>query len=225
MKLADRLIFGIFFIFLLAFAILAQVPNQNAHAGWEPFALASPTPTPSMTPPRIPPAYSPPTIPGDYNRDCYVDRRDYRVWWEQQGLRVVPYAGADGNGNGRVDAADYTIWKDHENSSQPNCHAVPAPTPTAAAGAEPKNFIKPSHGDIYTLTLNLAGPTHVRADVYTVRGEKVKNLLDADLPAGSHNVAWNGQNEKGDIVASDMYIILIYENDRLSQKKKVIIQR
>ncbi len=48
---------------------------------------------------------------GDYNGDGVVDAADYTVWRDAIGARVAPYCGADGNGNGVVDEADYDAWK------------------------------------------------------------------------------------------------------------------
>jgi hypothetical protein len=47
---------------------------------------------------------------GDYNGDGIVDASDYTVWKNAFG---TANSAVDGNGNGVVDAADYTIWRDH----------------------------------------------------------------------------------------------------------------
>lgn len=41
--------------------------------------------------------------PGDFNRDGFVDARDYTVWRVALGSRTAPFAGADASGNGIVD--------------------------------------------------------------------------------------------------------------------------
>ena len=48
---------------------------------------------------------------GDYNRDGVVDLYlDWLLWRNTLGAEVVPYEGADGNGNGVIDSEDYLIW-------------------------------------------------------------------------------------------------------------------
>jgi hypothetical protein len=47
----------------------------------------------------------------DYNGDGFVDAADYTVWRDTTGTSVAPGTGADGNGDGMVDAADYAIWR------------------------------------------------------------------------------------------------------------------
>jgi hypothetical protein len=52
--------------------------------------------------------------PGDYNHDGYVDKADLERWRRDFGTTVsMPGGGADGNANGIVDAADFTVWRDH----------------------------------------------------------------------------------------------------------------
>jgi hypothetical protein len=48
---------------------------------------------------------------GDFNNDGRVDAADYDVWKSHFGSTT--HLAADANGNGIVDAADYTIWRDH----------------------------------------------------------------------------------------------------------------
>jgi phospholipase/lecithinase/hemolysin len=55
---------------------------------------------------------------GDYNRDGVLSATDYDAWSTAYGTAFNAYAGltpslgADGNGDGRIDAADYTLWRD-----------------------------------------------------------------------------------------------------------------
>ena len=50
-----------------------------------------------------------PCITGDYNCDGKVDAADYTVWRDSLGLSG-PGLPADGNGDGTVDAADLAVW-------------------------------------------------------------------------------------------------------------------
>ncbi len=49
-------------------------------------------------------------LPGDYNRDGRVDAADYTMWRNSLGTNR---AAADGDGNGIVNNADYAYWKSH----------------------------------------------------------------------------------------------------------------
>jgi hypothetical protein len=54
-------------------------------------------------------AAPPPILPGDFNQDGRVDAADYGLWRNQFG--ATSGIAADGNGNGIVDAADYVVWR------------------------------------------------------------------------------------------------------------------
>jgi arylsulfatase A-like enzyme len=53
------------------------------------------------------------TISGDYNGDGAIDAADYTVWRDMSGLAVSANTRADGNGDGVVDQLDYAIWSQH----------------------------------------------------------------------------------------------------------------
>jgi hypothetical protein len=57
------------------------------------------------------------TVAGDYNGDGLVDAADYTVWRDADGSTAIPSAGADGNGDGLVNAADLTVWRNHYGES------------------------------------------------------------------------------------------------------------
>jgi hypothetical protein len=48
---------------------------------------------------------------GDYNGNGIVDAADYTSWRNTLGQSVTPGSGADGSGNGVIDTADYSLWK------------------------------------------------------------------------------------------------------------------
>jgi hypothetical protein len=53
------------------------------------------------------------SLPGDYNGDGIVDAADYTVWRGTFGATAASGLAADGSGNGMVDQADYDVWKMH----------------------------------------------------------------------------------------------------------------
>jgi GH18 family chitinase len=56
------------------------------------------------------------TLTGDFNGDGTVDAADFSVWQSTFGATTGDMS-ADGNGDGVIDAADYTVWHDHLVSS------------------------------------------------------------------------------------------------------------
>jgi hypothetical protein len=53
---------------------------------------------------------------GDYNGNGVVDAADYTVWRDTLGQLGMGLA-ADGNGNNQIDAGDYSVWKSHFGNS------------------------------------------------------------------------------------------------------------
>ena len=79
-----------------------------------------------------------PPLAGDYNRDGLVDESDLEEWgYSYRGISYQEtLLGPDGNGDFRVDAADYTVWRDAYDAQQA---ALATPEPSvvslAAIGA------------------------------------------------------------------------------------------
>jgi Dockerin type I domain/PEP-CTERM motif len=48
----------------------------------------------------------------DFNGDGRVDASDYAMWRQNFGSTVIPGSDGDANGDGLVDAVDYTLWRD-----------------------------------------------------------------------------------------------------------------
>jgi ASPIC/UnbV protein/VCBS repeat protein len=54
---------------------------------------------------------TPPALTGDYNKNGKVDAADYVVWRHMQGANVPQFSGSDGDGDGNVDSEDYNVWR------------------------------------------------------------------------------------------------------------------
>lgn len=56
---------------------------------------------------------TPIATPGDFNADGRVDAADYSVWRDHLGQSVAPLTSGDATGDGLVDQADYRTWRGH----------------------------------------------------------------------------------------------------------------
>src|SRR5690606_26934520 len=57
------------------------------------------------------------TLPGDFNGDGMVNLADYTVWRDQLGTPSESGLAYNGDGSGMVDAGDYAMWKSHLGTS------------------------------------------------------------------------------------------------------------
>ncbi len=64
----------------------------------------------------------------------------------------------------------------------------------------------------------------VTVDVYNVKGQKVKTLVDEYRQAGNHSVVWNGRDENNSKVASGVYFYKM-RNGKFSSTKKMILMK
>jgi poly-gamma-glutamate capsule biosynthesis protein CapA/YwtB (metallophosphatase superfamily) len=58
--------------------------------------------------------------------------------------------------------------------------------------------------------------------IYNLRGQKVRTLIDGDLPDGKHNLTWDGRDEKNQREGSGIYLLRL-EQDCRSEVHKIIL--
>lgn len=66
-------------------------------------------------------------LAGDYDGNGIVDASDYTVWRDTLGMTVTSGTGADGDSNGMIEVADYNIWRTNFGNSSAASLAVPEP--------------------------------------------------------------------------------------------------
>jgi hypothetical protein len=69
------------------------------------------------------------------------------------------------------------------------------------------------------------GSSFVTLDIYNLKGQKVKTLVNEVLPAGEHSVVWDGKNANNKAVASGIYFYnLKVGNKSLAIKKCLLLK-
>lgn len=63
-----------------------------------------------------------------------------------------------------------------------------------------------------TISFEIAQPGRTIAEVYNVKGQKVRVLLDEMLGTGSHSIVWDGRNDRNRKVSSGMYLYRVSVN-------------
>jgi hypothetical protein len=66
--------------------------------------------------------------------------------------------------------------------------------------------------------------THVRADVFDVRGRLVRRLVDEKVPAGSYEHVWDGHDTAGRALPSGVYVYRVEVGDRSATGKIALLR-
>lgn len=85
------------------------------------------------------------------------------------------------------------------------------------------NFPNPFNSST-SFVYNLPRSGHVTIEVYNIRGQKIKVLVDNTQEAGDHRISWNGDDDRENAVTSGIYIIRLKCGERLLTRKALLIQ-
>jgi hypothetical protein len=75
-----------------------------------------------------------------------------------------------------------------------------------------------------TIRFELAGEEYVAIALYDLRGRVIRRLVDEPLPAGRHDVFWDGCDEAGARVAGGVYLVRL-SADEVTRSGKVVVLR
>ena len=70
----------------------------------------------------------------------------------------------------------------------------------------------------------LAFESNLRIDIYNIKGQKVKTLLDTHYNAGEHSISWNGKDDNGSDVVSGVYFYKMQTNEFVAIKKMMLMK-
>ncbi len=96
----------------------------------------------------------------------------------------------------------------------------PEPTPTShLAVAWPNPF-----NACATIKYTLEKGGGAEIIVYDVSGRQVRTLLNQYVPAGVHEVVWDGRNDSGEGVASGLYLCRLRSGDVIETRKMILLR-
>ena len=98
-----------------------------------------------------------------------------------------------------------------------NNFAGSMPTTFALRGNDPNPFNPQT-----SIHFDLPRTSRVRIRIYDAKGHLVRTLLDGVLQAGRHQVPWQGRTERGEAVASGVYLVRM-ETEGFRQTSKITL--
>jgi hypothetical protein len=80
------------------------------------------------------------------------------------------------------------------------------------------NYPNPFNPDT-TLRFSLPGNADINLDIYNVKGQRVRSLINGSYNEGTHNCLWDAKDNTGNRVSSGIYFaVLSYQGNQLSRK-------
>ncbi|MDP8268079.1 MAG: carboxypeptidase regulatory-like domain-containing protein [Candidatus Tenebribacter davisii] len=73
-----------------------------------------------------------------------------------------------------------------------------------------------------SFSLDKAG--FVNIDIYNVKGEKVRTLVNENLEASTHNVIWDGEDDQGKTISSGIYFYKMRTGSFTATKKMILMK-
>ncbi len=74
------------------------------------------------------------------------------------------------------------------------------------------------------ITFDIQCDSKVKLEIYNIKGQKVKTLIDSRLSAGNHSAIWNGTNSSNKSVASGVYFYKLKSDGKELTKKMILLK-
>ncbi len=74
------------------------------------------------------------------------------------------------------------------------------------------------------LSFALSHPHRVSIKVYNSAGQLVRQLMDRDLPTGSHQLFWDGADDSGRRLSSGCYVVRIDADGEVTSKTATLVK-
>ncbi len=85
-----------------------------------------------------------------------------------------------------------------------------------------------NHPNPFNPTTNIRFSTtkagNISINIYNIKGEKIKTLVNGAYPIGEHNVVWNGKDNNGKTVSSGVYFYHMLSKEYSSTKKMILMK-
>jgi flagellar hook assembly protein FlgD len=63
----------------------------------------------------------------------------------------------------------------------------------------------------------------VKLDIFNIKGQKVKTLINKRMNAGFHQVTWNGKNDNDKPISSGIYFYSLINDGKIIKTKKMLM--
>ncbi|MCB5268856.1 MAG: C25 family cysteine peptidase [Candidatus Cloacimonadaceae bacterium] len=74
------------------------------------------------------------------------------------------------------------------------------------------------------ISFNLPISSPARLEIFNLKGQRVRKLVDSELPAGTSIVTWNGKDDNGREVSSGVYFYRLSTDDKVISRKMMLMK-
>ena len=96
-------------------------------------------------------------------------------------------------------------------------------TVTPAIGHLAQNYPNPFNPTT-TIAYNMIEAGEVTIEVFNIKGQKVKTLVNEHITAGDHNIVWDGKDSNSKSVSSGIYFYKMKSGNYVSTKKMILMK-
>ncbi len=86
------------------------------------------------------------------------------------------------------------------------------------------NPFNPSTTIAFDIPGNAGSKQRVILTIYDLRGRRVRTLVDSELEPGTHNIHWDGRNDRGEPVASGIYLYTLKAGEKEFTRKMTVLK-
>ena len=86
-----------------------------------------------------------------------------------------------------------------------------------------KSFPNPFNPET-KIAFNLPKSSRIKLEIYNIKGQKVKTLVNEVLPAGEHSAIWNGRDSNDKRVSSGIYFYKLEAGDYQEVRKMLLLK-
>lgn len=75
-----------------------------------------------------------------------------------------------------------------------------------------------------TISFATAQPSRVKLEIFNIKGQKVRTLVDESLSVGTHRVVWDGSDDQGQGVSSGLYLYRLSAPNYMKTMKMMMLK-
>ena len=119
----------------------------------------------------------------------------------------------DGNGIATIDMGCYEFGADSVGVTQNLIPNIPY---------QMTNYPNPFNPET-KIIFNLPEAGKAKVEIFNIKGQKVKTLMDCTTVPGDYELVWNGRNDAGKRIASGEYFAMLKVNDKEMAVRKIML--